>query len=99
MHVPRELLDALERRTRQHAVAEIEDVPGPAARASQHVVGAGEQAIDGAEQQRRIEIALDAAVGADESQASSSGSRQSMPITSPPASARSRRIAVVPTPK
>ena len=47
MHVPRELLHALERRLRQHAVAEIEDVAGPPARASQDVVRGGEQAIAG----------------------------------------------------
>ena len=44
MHIARELLNAFERRTGQHAVAEVEDVPGTAADASQHVVGAARTA-------------------------------------------------------
>ena len=100
VHVPRERLDVLDRRRRQDAVAEIEDVAGPSAGAAQHVVGRGEQAIERAEQQRRIEVALDArGRGRSRAQASSSGIRQSTPMTSPPASRSSARIAAVPTPK
>ena len=65
MHVARERLDVLDRRHRQDAVAEIEDVSRPSARARQHVVGRREHAIERAEQQRRIEVALDRAVEAD----------------------------------
>ena len=82
--------------SRQHAVAEIEDVSRASAGASQHIVGRGEQAVVRAEQQRRIEVALDAAVVPDDRQASSSGRRQSTPMTSPPASrdvAKDRRRA------
>ena len=60
VHVARERLHVLDRRRRQDAVAEIEDVAGrPPARARTSSV-AGEDAIERAEQQRRIEIALDA---------------------------------------
>ena len=66
MHVLRERLHLFERRFRQHAVAEIEDVAGPSAGASQHIVCRREQAFRGPEQQRRIEVALDGAVVADD---------------------------------
>ena len=65
VHVARERLHVLDRRRRQDAVSEIEDVARAAGGAAQHVARAGEQAIARAEQQRRIEIALDAAVVAD----------------------------------
>ena len=65
MHVARERLDVLERGRRQDAVTEVEDVAGPSARACEDLVGRREHAIERAEQQRRIEISLDAAVGAD----------------------------------
>ena len=65
VHVPRERLHVLERRLRQDAVAEIEDVARAAGRAPQHVVGGGQQALGRTEQQRRIEVALDARGRAD----------------------------------
>ena len=63
--VLREHLHVLDRRGRQDAVPEIEDVTRPAADAREDVVGLLEHPRRRAEQQRRIEIALDAAVGAD----------------------------------
>ena len=93
MNVPRDGLDVFDRRHRQDAVAEVEDVAGPAAGALEHFVGRGEDAIERREQQRRIEIALDARDRSRcASHASSSGVRQSAPITSPPASRISPRI-------
>ena len=65
MNVPRERLDVLDRRRRQDAVTEVEDVARPAAGALEHVVGGREHPIERAEQQRRIEVALDRAIGAD----------------------------------
>ena len=47
---------------RQHAVAEVEDVPGPAAGSGEHVERARLDALPRAEQQRRVEVALDAAL-------------------------------------
>src|SRR5438309_14103 len=46
-------------------MAEVEDMPEPSVRARQHVVGGGEDAIEWTEQERRVEIALDGAIGAD----------------------------------
>ena len=60
MHVARERLHVLDRRRRQDAVTEVEDVARRVRRARQDFVGRGEHAIERAEQQRRIEIALDA---------------------------------------
>ena len=65
MHVARERLDVLDRRRRQDAVAQVEDVARPSAGARQHVVGRGEDAIERAEQQRRIEVALNRPIEAD----------------------------------
>src|SRR5258708_14137685 len=65
MNVARERLNVLERCGREDAVPEVEDVPGPSAGAREHFVGGCEDALERAEQQRRIEVALDAAVGAD----------------------------------
>ena len=65
MHVARERLDVFDRRAGQDAVTEIEDVPGPAAGALEHVVGCGERAIERAEQQRGIEVALNRPIEAD----------------------------------
>src|ERR1019366_2277399 len=45
MHIPRERLDVLERRRRQNAMAEIENVAVSSARARQHIVG-GERVED-----------------------------------------------------
>src|SRR5687767_14301595 len=65
MHVARELLHALDRRARQDAVPEIEDMSRTAVGPPQHVVRRAEHAIRRTQQQRRIEVALDAAIGAD----------------------------------
>src|ERR1019366_1949587 len=65
MHIPRERLDVLERRRRQNAMAEIENVAVSSARARQHIVGRGEHAIERPEEKRWIEVALDPAIEAD----------------------------------
>ena len=65
MHVARERLDVFEGTRRQDAVPEIEDVPGTARGAGDHVGRAFEQPLARAEQQRGIEVALDPAVVAD----------------------------------
>src|SRR5690242_13988987 len=49
---------------RKHAVTEVEDVAGPPARAGEHVGGTGLDALPRAEERSRVEVALDAAVGA-----------------------------------
>src|SRR5262249_26037494 len=65
MHVPRERLHVIERRLRKNAVTEIEHMTRTTADARQDVVCPREQAIQGAEQERRIQIPLDAPIGAD----------------------------------
>src|SRR5437773_6736189 len=65
MHVSRKRLDVFDRRRRQNPVTEVEDVAEASARAREHVVGGGEGAIEWAEQQRRIKIALNRAVRSD----------------------------------
>ena len=62
MHVTSERLEILDRRARKHTVSEIEDVPPPSGRAPKHVVGCRQKPIARAEEQRRIEIALDPAL-------------------------------------
>src|SRR5689334_16018774 len=64
MDVTRERLYVFDRRRRQDAVAEIEDMPGTAGGAREDVVRRGKHAVERAEQERRIEVALDAAVRA-----------------------------------
>jgi len=51
--------EMLERGLRQHAVAEVEDVPRPAARRLDHPASAILYYWPGPEQKRRIEVALD----------------------------------------
>src|SRR5687768_2138215 len=58
MHVPRKLLDLFEGSRRQNAVPEIEDVAGPPAGPPQHIVCRRVKTVGGAEEQRRIEVAL-----------------------------------------
>ena len=65
MHVARERLDVLHRRGRQDTVTEVEDVSGPAAGAREDLVGRGKHALERPQQQRRVEISLDTAIGAD----------------------------------
>src|SRR5665213_3850100 len=59
MNVAGDGLHVFERRHRQDAVAEIEDVARPAGGAVEHFVCRREEAVERAEQQGRIEIALD----------------------------------------
>src|SRR2546428_829678 len=65
MHVTRERLHVLDRCRGKDTVAEVEDVAGPAAGAGEDFVGRGEHAVERAEQQRRVEVALNGAVDAD----------------------------------
>ena len=58
-------LHVLDRCGRQDAVTEIENVANAAGDASQYVVGLREHALHRAEQEGRIEIALDRAVVSD----------------------------------
>src|SRR5262245_8573746 len=55
----------LDRCRRQNTVAEVEDVPRSTAHTLQDVIGLAEHAVCGAEQERRIEIALDRRFEAD----------------------------------
>ena len=65
MHVPGERLHVLDRRRGQNAVAEIEDVPRSSPGTFEDIIGRSENAIERAKQQRRIEVALDAAPRSD----------------------------------
>src|SRR5687767_4918612 len=65
MHVACDGLDVIERCGWQDAVAEIEDVPRPAVRAREHVVGRGQRAIDRTQEDGGIEVALNRAIEAD----------------------------------
>src|SRR5207249_2188074 len=65
MNVTRERLHVFEGRGWKNTVAEVENVAGPSAGALQHIVGGPEHAVERSEQQRRIEIALDAAIEPD----------------------------------
>src|SRR6266536_2978589 len=65
MHIPSKSLHVLHRRRGQDAVTEVEDMAGTSARACEDVVGRREDAIQRSEKQRRIEVALNRAVGAD----------------------------------
>src|SRR5258705_6652052 len=65
MNILREHLDIFDRRGRQDAVPEIEDVPRPASDALQNVFGLVEHPPWRPEQQRRIEVALDRPVESD----------------------------------
>ena len=62
MHVRSERLDLFDRRVRQDAMAEIEDVARPSAAAVAGYRRLREQSLARSEQQRRIQIALNAAV-------------------------------------
>src|SRR4051812_43212964 len=61
-----ERLHGLERRTRKHAVTEVEDVARAARRASQDLFARGKNPLPGAKQQRRIHISLNPPVVADD---------------------------------
>ncbi len=65
MDVLRQRLHVIDRRRRQNAVTEIEDVPGASVCPFEHVVGAVQHAIERRQQKRRIEIALYRVVVAD----------------------------------
>src|SRR5262245_38344744 len=64
MYVASKRLDVLDGCRRQDAVPQVEDVAWAAAGEREDVVGGGEHAIERAEEQRRIQIALHRAVGA-----------------------------------
>ena len=83
----------------QDAVAEVEDVAGPAFGAAQDVLRAALDPLPWPEQDRPVEIPLDSPVVPIRSQATSSGTRQSMPITSPPTVLRSSRRCASPVAK
>ena len=87
-----------DRRRREDTVAEVENVTGTAAGACKHLVSCGEDAIERAEEQRRIEVALDGALRSMRSTRRRAAC-QSAPTTSPPASRMSPRVDPVPTPK
>ena len=87
VHVLREHLHVLDRRRRQDAVSEVEDVAGPAADARQDVVGLLEASAPPG-RAAASDRGCPGPRGRDRSrsQASSIGMRQSAPMTSPPAS-------------
>src|SRR5437773_12530354 len=99
MNVARERLDALERRRRQDAVTEVEDVSRPPARPRQYVVGGVEYLVDGPEQQRRIEVALNPPAVADPVQGSVDRRPPAAPNTVPPAPRRPRQLPLGATAK
>src|SRR6187399_2495236 len=65
VNVSSDRLDMFQRRWREDAVAEIEDVTRASAGPGQHVVYRREDPIDRSKQQRRIEVALDGAIVSD----------------------------------
>src|SRR5947207_5774794 len=65
MHVSRERLHVLDRRRRQNAVAQIEDVPRASAGLLEDLVGGGDDAIERAQEHGGIQVALDAAIEPD----------------------------------
>ena len=69
----------------QHAVAEVEDVPGAARPGVDDSAARVEHDPVGAKHQRRVEIALHGLARPIRRTASSSGTRQSTPTTSAPA--------------
>src|SRR5687768_16446019 len=62
VHVLREHLDVLDRRRRQDAVSEVEDVSRTPADERKNVVGLREHPVGRPEQERGVEISLDGAV-------------------------------------
>ncbi len=85
---------------REDAVAEVEDVTGPAAGAGEDVEGGRLDPLPRAEQDGRVEVALHrVAPGRPAIQPPSSGTRQSRPIASPPAAAIAPSRCAVPVPK
>ena len=65
MHVTRDRLYMFDWRGGQDSVAEVEDVARTARRSRQHVVGRRQDAVQRAQQHRRVEVALNRAVRAD----------------------------------
>ncbi len=76
----------LDRSLRQNAVAKIKDVSRPPCRAAQNILRPRFQFLPIREQQHRIQISLNRTFEAKLRQPSSSGMRQSRPITSAPVS-------------
>src|SRR6202022_5209535 len=60
-----EQLQIFEWRRRMDPMSQVEDVAGTAARATQHIASTSPDQLRRAEQHRRVQVALDAAVEAD----------------------------------
>ena len=82
-----------------YAVADVKDVSGPARRPPQDGHALTLHDLPGRLEHDGIEISLYCMVESDRSQATSSGIRQSTPITLPPASAIASSRAPVLVPK
>ena len=67
MHILGEHLDMFDRCGREDAVTQIEDVPGPSARATQHVVRLLEHPRGGTQQQCWIQVSLNGVTRSDSS--------------------------------
>src|ERR1700682_4905467 len=65
MYVTRKRLHVLDRRRGQDAVAEVEDVAGPAAGAREHVVGGRDDPLERTQQHCGLPVALNAAIEPD----------------------------------
>jgi len=65
VHILDEEADVLDRRVRQDAVAEVEDVPGATGSLVEDLLGLASQVVTGSEERGRVEVALDGAIGAD----------------------------------
>src|ERR1700720_1149216 len=64
MNMPGHRLHVLSRSRRQDSMAEVENVSRPPLSAREHVVGRRQRAIERAEQERRIQVALNGPVKA-----------------------------------
>ena len=82
----------------QHPVAEVEDVARGGAAGLEHLGGAVEHHLGGGEDQGRVEVALHGRPPTRRTP-SASGTRQSTPTTSAPASPIRPSSSPVPTPK
>src|ERR1700740_160459 len=101
MHERYDGLQGFDGRFGQDPVAEVEDVTGPASRAPQDVSHPGFERRARREERGRVQVPLEggARSGPMRSQAWASGIRQSTPITSPPAAAKSSSSPAVSVPK
>ena len=100
LHKARQVLHVLDRGFGQDAVAEIEDVAGTSGGAAKNVFRARFQFFPVGEQQYGIEISLHGGTVIEmRCQPSSSGMRQSRPITSAPVSFIAGRSVALSVPK